>query len=150
MRDGQHVSTADGTMNALLGPGSVVEGKLSFEGQVGIEGTFTGEISTKDRLIIGEGAKVSAEITCGSLVVKGEVTGNIRAKDSVELRERAHVKADIATPSLVIDKGVYFDGLCKMENGSLVNLKDRSISPRSSGRDRRHRGSEPAETPEAE
>jgi cytoskeletal protein CcmA (bactofilin family) len=87
---------------------------LSFQGQVRFDGTFTGEITTDDLLIIGETAKVSAEITCGSVVINGEVNGKIKARDSVELRGHARVKADLATPSLVMDKGVVFDGYCNM------------------------------------
>ena len=109
-------STGEAALNALLGPGSVVEGKVSFQGQVRIDGTFTGEISTTDLLIIGEQAKVAAEITCGSALVSGEVTGNIRATASVELHKPARVKGDIATPSLSIDKGVVFNGISKMDN----------------------------------
>jgi cytoskeletal protein CcmA (bactofilin family) len=109
---------ADTTMHAMLGPSSVVEGKLSFEGPLRIDGTFTGEINTPDRLIIGEAAKVSATITCGSVVVSGELNGSVRAAESIELRDRARVKADLATPSLVIDKGVVFDGGCHMLNGA--------------------------------
>jgi len=106
--------TADGAGNATFGPGLVFEGKLSFQGQVRFDGTFTGEITTDDLLIIGETAKVSADITCGSVVINGEVTGKIKARDSVELRGHARVKADLATPSLVMDKGVVFDGYCNM------------------------------------
>jgi cytoskeletal protein CcmA (bactofilin family) len=117
-------------LNALLGPGSVVEGKLSFEGQVGIDGTFTGEITTKDLLVIGHSAHVSADIRCGSVVVKGEVNGNIRARDSVELHESARVKAEIATPALLIDKGAVFDGGCRMEHtGDPLDGRSRSAAP---------------------
>ncbi len=107
----------DETLSALLGHGAEVNGKLHFEGTVRIDGTFTGEITTNDLLIIGEGAKIAANISCGSAVVNGEVTGNITASDSVELHRPARVKGDIATPSLAIDKGVLFDGISKMETG---------------------------------
>ena len=80
MREPQ--SPADAGLNALLGPGSVVEGKLSFKGQVRIEGTFTGEITTTDLLIVGETAKVSANINCGSVVVNGE-QGDVGAVDEI-------------------------------------------------------------------
>ena len=93
-------------------PRLVFEGNLSFQGQVRFDGTFTGEITTDDLLIIGETAKVSADITCGSVVINGEVNGKIKARDSVELRGHARVKADLVTPSLVMDKGVVFDGYC--------------------------------------
>jgi cytoskeletal protein CcmA (bactofilin family) len=105
-------------LNALLGAGSVFEGKLHFEGQVRIDGTFTGEITTTDLLVIGEGAKVSATINCGSVEVKGNITGNINASDSITLRATAHVQADIYAPSLAIDKGAVFEGNSRMTGGA--------------------------------
>jgi cytoskeletal protein CcmA (bactofilin family) len=129
MREPGQERVGDSGLNALLGPGSVVEGKLSFQGQVRIDGTFNGSIKTTDTLIIGESARITAEITCGSVVVNGEVNGNITAKESVELHRPARVKGDIATPSLVIDKGVIFEGSSRMENGRVVEL-DRSVASR--------------------
>ncbi len=106
---------SSGDLNALLGRGSEFEGKLTFEGTVRIDGKFTGTIVTNDVLVVGEGAKVSAEITCGSVVVHGEITGNVKAKTGVELHQPARMKGNIETPSLVIEKGVIFEGQCKME-----------------------------------
>jgi cytoskeletal protein CcmA (bactofilin family) len=117
MRDlGQSNSTA--ALNALLGAGSVFEGKLHFEGQVRIDGTFTGEITTTDLLIIGEGAKVSATINCGSVEIKGDINGNVNASDSIVLRATARVQADIYAPSLVMDKGAVFEGNSRMTGGA--------------------------------
>jgi cytoskeletal protein CcmA (bactofilin family) len=117
MRDlGGQSSTA--TLNAMLGAGSVFEGKLHFEGQVRIDGTFTGEITTTDLLVIGEGAKVSATINCGSVEIKGNITGNVNASDSIVLRATARVEADIYSPSLVIDKGAFFEGSTRMTTGA--------------------------------
>ena len=103
-------------LNALLGRGSEFEGKLSFEGTVRIDGKFTGSIVTGDVLVVGEGAKISAEITCGTIIVHGEVTGNIRAKSSIELHHPAKMRGNVETPSLMIEKGVLFEGQAKMEN----------------------------------
>lgn len=103
-------------LNALLGRGSEFEGKLTFEGTVRIDGKFTGSIHSGDVLVIGEGAKVSAEITCGTIIVHGEVTGNVRAKNAVELHHPARVRGNVETPSLMIEKGVIFEGQAKMEN----------------------------------
>ena len=117
MRDlGQVGSTA--SLNAMLGAGSVFEGKLHFEGQVRIDGTFTGEITTTDLLVIGDGAKVSATINCGSVEIRGNITGSISASESIVLRATAHVEADIYSPSLVIDKGAVFEGNTRMTSGA--------------------------------
>ncbi len=105
-----------GEINTLLGKGSEFEGKLTFEGTVRIDGKLSGEIFSDDVLVVGEGASVSAEIDVGVIIVEGSVTGNIRAKRAVELHAPARVKGNIETPSLYIDKGVLFEGHCKMEN----------------------------------
>jgi cytoskeletal protein CcmA (bactofilin family) len=105
-----------GELNALLGRGSEFEGKLTFEGTVRIDGKFTGSIITNDVLVVGEGAKVSAEITCGTIIVHGEVVGNVRAKTAIELHHPAKLKGNVETPSLMIEKGVIFEGQSKMEN----------------------------------
>ena len=109
------VPATSGDLNALLGRGSEFEGKLTFEGTVRIDGKFTGTIVTNDVLVIGEGAKVNAEINCGSVIVHGEINGNVKAKGSVELHHPAKMRGNLETPSLMIDKGVIFEGQCKME-----------------------------------
>ncbi|MGH2498554.1 MAG: bactofilin family protein [Candidatus Limnocylindria bacterium] len=117
-RDLTSAGNANGDLNALLGKGSEFDGKLSFEGTVRIDGTFSGEITTSDTLIVGEGAKVQAEISCGSVVVHGEVNGNIKASTSVELHRPSRVKGDITTPSLSIEKGVAYEGHMRMEGAA--------------------------------
>jgi cytoskeletal protein CcmA (bactofilin family) len=103
-------------LNALLGRGSEFEGKLTFEGTVRIDGKFTGTIVTNDVLVVGEGAKLAAEISCGSIIVHGEVQGNIRAKNGVELHQPARMRGNLECPSIMMEKGVIFEGQCKMEN----------------------------------
>ena len=112
---GTPVIPATSDLNALLGRGSEFEGKLSFEGTVRIDGKFNGSIVTKDVLVVGEGAVVTAEIDCGTVIVHGEVVGNLKAKNAVELHQPARMKGNIETPSLMIEKGVAFEGQCKMD-----------------------------------
>lgn len=109
------VPSTSGDLNALLGRGSEFEGKLTFEGTVRIDGKFTGTIVTNDVLVIGEGAKVNAEISCGTVIVHGEINGNVKAKTSVELHHPARMRGNIETPSLMVEKGVMFEGQTKME-----------------------------------
>ena len=105
-------------LNALLGRGSEFDGKLTFEGTVRIDGKFSGSIVTTDTLVIGEGARVNAEVTCGTIIVHGEVHGNIRATTAVELHQPARVHGNVETPALMIAKGVQFNGQCKMEGAA--------------------------------
>jgi cytoskeletal protein CcmA (bactofilin family) len=105
-----------GEINTLLGKGSSFDGKLTFEGTVRIDGKLSGEIFSDNVLVVGESAEVKAKIEVGTLIVEGRVEGNIRATQLVELHAPAKVRGNIETPSLFIDKGVIFEGACKMEN----------------------------------
>ncbi len=98
----------------LLGEGAEFEGKLTFAGTVRIDAKFKGSIFTNDVLVVGEHAKIDAEITCGTVIVYGEVNGNIKAKTAVELHHPAKLRGNVESPSLAIDKGVVFQGESKM------------------------------------
>lgn len=100
-------------ITALLGRGTRFEGKLHFEGRVRIDGTFKGEISSSDVLIIGDGADVDAQIEAGVVIIKGgSVQGIVRAAEAIELYVPARVSGSLQAPEVFMDKGVQFSGSC--------------------------------------
>src|SRR5262249_23046869 len=70
---------------AHLAKGSRVEGKLTFEGSVKIDGCVEGEIQAQQAVIVGESATIDAQINAETVVVKGKVNGDIVARRQVEL-----------------------------------------------------------------
>ncbi len=106
--------TSEESVQAHLGKGSKIEGKLTFEGSVRLDGLIDGEIEAQDMLIIGDNALVNAQISAGTVIVKGKVNGDISARKRVELRAPGKLIGNITTPSLVIHEGVVFEGHCSM------------------------------------
>ncbi len=104
-----------GNEDLLLGHGAEFEGKLTFAGTVRIDAKFKGSIMTNDVLVVGEHARIDADITCGTVIIYGEVNGNIKAKTGVELHHPARMRGNVETSSLMIEKGVLFQGETKME-----------------------------------
>ncbi len=49
-------------------------------------------------------------------------------KRSVELQAPARMYGDIETPSLIVQKGVIFEGSCRMENRKNKKVSTRNIS----------------------
>ena len=109
-------------IKAFLGPGSQFEGKLLFDEIVRLDGTFRGEITSKDTLIVGKTADLQAEIEVGTLILSGRFKGNIQAEVRVELRAPAEVEGSIQTPVLVVEEGVVM-------NSTLTMKKDLSATP---------------------
>ena len=116
LKDNTLPSLRTDDITTILGKGSEFEGKLNFEGTLRIEGVFSGEIHSDSVLVVGEGAKVSAEVDVGTIVINGEVRGNVRAKTGVGIRHPGRLLGNVEAPSLTIEKGVIFEGSCKMEN----------------------------------
>jgi len=116
----ERVSTAanGSNLNAFLGEGTSFKGTLTFEGTVRIDGRLEGEIFTKDTLVVGEGAQVSATIHAGVVVISGTVHGNITAERKVDIHSSGRLYGNISTPSLVIEEGVVFEGTCTMGSGA--------------------------------
>jgi len=106
-------------LTALLGRGTRFEGKLHFEGRVRIDGAFRGEIRSDGVLIIGEGARVHADVYVSTLIVKGgNLTGLVEARKSIELHVPAQVTGQLRAPEIFMDKGVQFSGECTIVSAS--------------------------------
>ncbi|APR99614.1 bactofilin family protein [Pajaroellobacter abortibovis] len=109
-------SIASSEFTTLLGHGTQFEGKLFFEGNVRINGIFKGEIMSNDTLIIGENAEVHAEIEVATVIIQGGVVyGNIQAKNTLEIHAPGKLLGNIHSPSILIERGVEFQGSCRMD-----------------------------------
>ena len=110
-------STA-GSLEAFLGKGSKVNGKLTFDGPVSIDGEIEGEVDAKNKLVIGEAAKINATVKGTEIVIKGTVEGDIIASTRLSLEKPAKVYGNISGPAISIEEGVVFEGSCKMAKSS--------------------------------
>jgi len=117
--DSYHAAMNADDIHTILGPESSFEGKLVFaSGTIRIDGNFKGEIRTENTLIIGESARVEANVAVGNVIITGEVIGDITAKRAVAIEKPGKVRGTIVTPELMIERGVVFEGTCKMETAS--------------------------------
>ena len=97
-------------IEAVIGPAASFNGHLKCDGSVRIDGLCEGSIETGGNVIIGEGAKVIADITAENVSVSGAVKGNITARGRLEILSTGRVWADIAVTSFLIDEGGFFRG----------------------------------------
>ncbi|MGB9780568.1 bactofilin family protein [Caldanaerobacter sp.] len=106
-------------IDTVIGKNTFFEGTIRSEGTLRIDGNFTGQIETKGNVIIGEGAKVEANISSDNVVVSGEVKGNILAKGQLKITSTGKVYGDIEVQNLMIEEGAIFDGKSKMTKSYL-------------------------------
>ncbi|MBN2032292.1 MAG: polymer-forming cytoskeletal protein [Deltaproteobacteria bacterium] len=104
-------------INAFLGKNTALDGKLSFTGSVRVDGQFKGEISGDGSLIVGDSAKVEADVRVSYLIISGEIRGSLSAGEKIEIHAPGKVFGNIEAPVVVMEEGVVFDGHCRMPGG---------------------------------
>ncbi|MBD3296876.1 MAG: helix-turn-helix domain-containing protein [Candidatus Omnitrophica bacterium] len=93
-----------------------MQGTLRFDDPVNlrINGKFEGTLDTKGKLMVGDKAKIQANITGESVSIAGEVFGNIKASSLLVLQSTAQLNGDVQTPRLSIDEGAVLNGRIEM------------------------------------
>src|SRR5437870_12622967 len=85
-------------LGGFLDEGSEIEGKYTCAGRVMLDAKFSGEITSKDTLIIVERAVVHATVRTATLVVRGEAVGNVTASEQVLPDSSARIRGAIWAP----------------------------------------------------
>jgi cytoskeletal protein CcmA (bactofilin family) len=98
----------------VIGPGIHINGRISGEEDLHIEGRVEGAISLSETLFVAGDGTVVAEVQARDVVVSGIIVGNVTAEDSVTLNPGAKLVGDIAAPRLIIADGAAFSGNVSM------------------------------------
>lgn len=108
----------------LIGPGTVVEGRIRSQGSVRVDGKLIGEISASESLAIGTTGEVEGNVSAKNVLVGGKVRGSINATEKIVFEGKSVVKGDIRASKLIIDEGSVFDGKVSMsDRSSLYEVK---------------------------
>jgi len=99
----------------LIGRGIEVIGDISFADRLQVDGKTQGKLtSDSGTLIVGESARIEAQIDVGVCVVHGLVQGNLIARSKLEIRRTGRVQGDVITPVLLVEEGAVFNGGIRM------------------------------------
>ncbi len=102
--------------NTVIGSSIVIDGEISGDEDLVIQGTVKGKISLKESLFVESSGVVEADIDTQNVDVAGRVTGNIVASDKVELKTDCRVVGDIKAPRILIAYGASFKGNVDMDS----------------------------------
>jgi cytoskeletal protein CcmA (bactofilin family) len=94
--------------------GTTIEGEIKCESNIRIDGTFTGNLTTKGRLVIGPAGKIEGTIHCQNAEIEGLVKGKLYVQQMLSLKGSAKVEGDIYTDKLSVEPGSSFTGACNM------------------------------------
>jgi cytoskeletal protein CcmA (bactofilin family) len=101
--------------NTVIGSSIMIDGEISGDEDLVIQGTVKGKIAVKESLFVESSGVVEADIETQNVEIGGQVTGNIVASDKVELKTDCRVIGDIKAPRVLIADGASFKGNVDMD-----------------------------------
>jgi len=112
----------------IVGSSVLLKGNLKSDGPVIVEGSVSGEIKTKDNVLIKPGALVSGSVKAKNINVAGEIRGNVSASEKLELTSSARVIGDINAIILSIAPGAFFAGKSLMETEKEIKKQEEAVA----------------------
>lgn len=82
-----------------------IQGDISTDGTVRVDGRIDGTLHRADTLIIGAGGAVIGNIEAREVVVGGELTGDLSVRGRVEIQKTATVRGDIRAAAVGLEEG---------------------------------------------
>jgi cytoskeletal protein CcmA (bactofilin family) len=123
----------DNTTINLISNGTDITGDIKSNGDIRIDGSLTGNLSTKGKVVIGPTGKVNGEVICKNSEVSGIIEGKIIVGQLLNLKASSRILGDIDTSKLAIEPGARFTGNCKMsdteENGGALSREKTQEKP---------------------
>lgn len=109
-------SAPSSTSNALnsLVKGTKVEGTVSSESDIRIDGIIVGTLICKSKVIIGPTGAVEGDVQCENAVIEGRFEGNLKVNQLLTVKDSAEVHGDVNTNKLLVQSGATFNVTCRM------------------------------------
>jgi cytoskeletal protein CcmA (bactofilin family) len=112
----------DPTSINLIGTGTVIKGEVNSTGDIRIDGTLTGQVRCKGKIVVGTTGVLEGEVYCQNADFSGNINGKVEVAELLTLKSSARFFGDIITNKLAIEPGANFTGTCTMEKS--VRQKD--------------------------
>lgn len=101
-------------VGTIVGSSVHLTGTIKDSSDITVFGSVEGEVSSDQKIIIEESARVKGPVKANEIIVSGLVVGTITATQRLELNQTGTIKGNIDTSELLIHAGASFIGKCNM------------------------------------
>jgi cytoskeletal protein CcmA (bactofilin family) len=110
-------SESTNALNSLV-KGTVVEGIITSENDIRVDGMIKGNLFCKAKVIVGPTGVIEGEVKCQNAMIEGKMSGKLRVADQLTVKETAEIVGDVTTGKLQVQPGAIFNVTCVMKDGS--------------------------------
>lgn len=109
--------------------GTVIEGNITAEGDMRIEGKVIGTLICNSKLVVSGTGYIEGSVDARNAVIEGEIKGNVVTRELLQIDKSGKVNGDIYTQKLVVQMGATFTGSCKMGDAAKDMLNKKPARP---------------------
>ena len=107
----------------MIGSGTVITGDIQSKGDIRVDGTLKGSVTTEGKVVLGRDGVIEGDIVCKNADVSGILKAKITVSQLLSLKSTSKLNGDIITNKLSIEPGAAFTGSCSM--GAVIkDIKD--------------------------
>jgi cytoskeletal protein CcmA (bactofilin family) len=99
----------------VIGAGLSIEGDITSDEEVVVQGTLRGKLTSTDAVSVGSGSVVQADISGQSVSIAGQVVGDVSAPERVDIQAGGRLVGDVKAARFTIADGASFKGAVDME-----------------------------------
>lgn len=99
--------------DTVLGASATLKGDLKSQGNVRLDGTFEGTLEIDGNILVGETAKITADINAKNVSIAGAVRGNVSGK-KVQILRTGRVWGDLTATAISTEEGCFIEGKITM------------------------------------
>src|SRR5260370_40285483 len=97
----------------VLGANSNFKGEFKSQANVRLDGTFEGNLQIDGNILVGETARITADIHAKNVSIAGAVRGNVSG-NKIQLLRTGRVWGDISANAITTEEGAFIDGKITM------------------------------------
>lgn len=121
-------TTTSNSLNSLV-QGTTVEGTVTSDSDIRVDGLIKGKLICKAKVIIGNSGSIEGEVKCRSAVIEGTFNGSIIVEELLNIRESAKISGEISTNKLIVQSGAVFNVSCNMGGKKNIGNNMSTVQP---------------------
>src|SRR5690625_3971182 len=104
------------TIDTMISPMTVIEGKITHPKSLRIDGKLIGEVHCEGDVYIGKEGITEPLIKANNLFISGEANGDIVVNGKVHVKSTGKLNGSITSKGIIIDEGGVFTGNSKISH----------------------------------
>ncbi|QRM88749.1 polymer-forming cytoskeletal protein [Lacinutrix sp. WUR7] len=111
----------------IIAKGTNIVGDFSSEGDLRIDGTIEGNLTTPGKIVVGKSGVIKGTLNGSDAYFEGKFSGNLTLTGTLTLKSSAHIEGEVVLGKLEVEPGATFNVNCVMK-GALKELNNSNTS----------------------